>query len=272
MQTRLDPAYLLATDLDGTVIPPEWNEEREREIAVFAELVAARQDLLLAYVTGRHLGSAVEGVRRSKLPQPAVFACDVGTSMYRRSAAGECVADESYSQEMQRAFGNHEGGDILAALTDIRSLHPQESAKQTRYKVSFYLEPSTDHHAALDEMRGRLAAIGAANNLIHSVDPATGTGLVDVLPAGVSKASAVSYLQRSLALPDDAVVYAGDSGNDLDALVSGVNAVVVGNAPATVRVEVERRAAAAGKPTRVYLAEQPYAAGVVEGCRHFGMF
>jgi sucrose-6F-phosphate phosphohydrolase len=267
----LNPAYLLATDLDGTVIPLEWNAEREREIAAFAELVAAHQQLSLAYVTGRYLTSAVEGVRRAKLPAPAVFACDVGTSVYRRSPAGEYVADESYAQEMQRAFGDHDGRDILAALTDTEHLRPQESEKQTRYKVSFYLETSADDAAVLHEMRERLGAIGAANNLIHSVDPVTGTGLVDVLPADVSKASAVGYLQRSLALPDDAVVYAGDSGNDLDALVSGVNAVVVGNAPAAVRAEVERRAAAAGKQARVYLAEQPYAAGVVEGCRHFGM-
>ena len=52
------PTHLLASDLDGTIIPLEWNDLRRAEVEELALAMGARDDLAVAYVTGRHLSLA----------------------------------------------------------------------------------------------------------------------------------------------------------------------------------------------------------------------
>ena len=68
------------------------------------------------------------------------------------------------------------------------------------------------------------------------------------------------------------MVFAGDSGNDRAAILSGVRAVVVGNAGDDLRDGLRREAERRGLGERIHFSEAPYAAGVVEGCRYFGLF
>ncbi len=71
-------------------------------------------------------------------------------------------------------------------------------------------------------------------------------------------------------------VFAGDSGNDLPALTSGLQAVLVHNARADVREEALSALKAKGMAKRLYLAQGEflgmngnYAGGVLEGLTHF---
>ena len=71
-------------------------------------------------------------------------------------------------------------------------------------------------------------------------------------------------------------VFAGDSGNDLDVLVSGLQSVLVKNAAEDVRRTACHRLAEKGFSDRLYLAKGSfkgmngnYAAGVLEGLAHF---
>ena len=80
--------YLLASDLDGTLIPLERDAQRLREVAELVNAVEASDALSLAYVTGRHLSLAQEGIEEIGLPAPDWFVCDVGTSVYRRTNGG----------------------------------------------------------------------------------------------------------------------------------------------------------------------------------------
>ena len=72
------------------------------------------------------------------------------------------------------------------------------------------------------------------------------------------------------------VVFAGDSGNDLPALTSGLQAVLVANANEEVRQEAVREVTALGISAKLYLAQGDflgmngnYSAGVLEGLAHF---
>jgi hypothetical protein len=56
--------YLLASDLDGTLIPLERDAQRLREVEELVRALAASEDLRLAYVTGRHLALAQAGPPR----------------------------------------------------------------------------------------------------------------------------------------------------------------------------------------------------------------
>jgi hypothetical protein len=96
--------YLLASDLDGTLIPLERDAQRLREVEELVRALAASEDLRLAYVTGRHLALAQAGIEEIGLPSPDWFVCDVGTSVYRR-ANGGYEPDQEYRQAMRAALG-----------------------------------------------------------------------------------------------------------------------------------------------------------------------
>jgi hypothetical protein len=72
------------------------------------------------------------------------------------------------------------------------------------------------------------------------------------------------------------LVYAGDSGNDLPVLTSGLQAVLVANAIPEVREQALNEVRKRGCPEKLYLAHGGflgmngnYAAGILEGLAHF---
>jgi hypothetical protein len=72
------------------------------------------------------------------------------------------------------------------------------------------------------------------------------------------------------------MVYAGDSGNDLPVLGSGLQAVLVANAIPEVRQEALARVRKRGRADQLYLARGEflgmngnYSAGILEGLCHF---
>jgi len=107
-------------------------------------------------------------------------------------------------------------------------------------------------------------------------DEATKQGLLDILPPNADKAHAVRFLAQALGLPKDRVLFAGDSGNDLPALLSGFPAILTRNASDDVREEAIATAKSQGTSDTLYCASGipngmngNYAAGVLEGLAHY---
>jgi hydroxymethylpyrimidine pyrophosphatase-like HAD family hydrolase len=90
-----------------------------------------------------------------------------------------------------------------------------------------------------------------------------------LLPAGVSKASALQWWCRERNLSQESVVFAGDSGNDLAAFVAGYQTVIVGNASGLIVQKVREAHHEAGWANRLLCAEGHATSGVLEGLRHF---
>lgn len=263
----------MATDLDGTLIPTE-GAPRDTGIAEFSEAVGGRPNLTLAYVTGRRLATTLNGMARFELPLPHALACNVGTEVYIRSNGG-FVPDPAYRALMREALGGIDPEEVRNALEGVPGLRLQEPEDQSEFKMSYDVPGGAegeDVEDVLERVRARLAADVGDLTLVTSVDPRTGWRLLDVLPAGVAKDTAVRYLHERSHLPRDAVLYAGDSGNDRAALLGGFNAVVVGNAPEELKGDLRRQARQAGIAPRVYFATASFARGVVEGGRHFGVW
>ncbi len=258
---------LLASDLDGTLIPLERTAQRLREVEDLVAAIESNSEMALAYVTGRDLALAERGIAEVGLPPPDWFVCDVGTSVYRR-ADGGFEADQAYRRAMRAALGGVTGAEVRAALRGVEGVTLQEEDKQSEFKVSFYTEGR--HESYVDVVRDRLEAEGARVNLIASFDPVSGRGLLDVLPSGVAKDHAVRFLHDHTGIDEDQLVYAGDSGNDREAMLSGYRVIVVGNADATLKEELFAESAVRGLTSRLYFAEHSYARGVLEGLRHFG--
>jgi len=258
---------LLASDLDGTLIPLERDANRLREVEDFVAATRATPSLGLAYVTGRHLSLAEDGIAEVGLPRPDWFVCDVGTSVYRKSG-DRFEADADYRGQMKAALGGLDGDDVRAALGAVEGIVLQEDEKQAEFKVSYYTDGR--HELFVDPVRRRLEAAGAEANLVASFDPVSGRGLLDVLPAGVAKDYAVRYLHEHAGIEEDHLVYAGDSGNDKAAMLAGFKVIVVGNADAALKDDLEAESTLRGLSKKIYFAENSYARGVLEGLRYFG--
>ena len=75
----------------------------------------------------------------------------------------------------------------------------------------------------------RLKASGVTARLIWSVDEPTGIGLLDILPARASKYHALEALMQLHGFGYSDTVFCGDSGNDIEVLISPIPSVLVAN-------------------------------------------
>ncbi len=261
--------YLLASDMDGTVIPLDDQSERGREIALFSDALNEQPELALAYVTGRDLQRVLKGIEQWKLPEPDWLICDVGTSLYHPGDDdGEWVLDADYRSEMATCFGGHTARDVATVLEDFPE---QDASRQTEFKRSYVFPLEDEPEKQLPEIRSKLQVAGISAELVYSVDVYSGEAFLDVLPAGVAKDYAVHFLRNQLQLEVDQIVYAGDSGNDEHAFKSGIKGIVVANADAQLIAELKQWSDDDIKRDRLFYATRPFIAGVHEGCRHFGV-
>ena len=261
---------LLCTDLDRTLLPNGDAPESPFARELFAR-VAAREDLSLAYVTGRNISLVVEAIAGYSLPRPRFAICDVGTSIYEYDGA-EWVLMETWQELLSEDWPV----DATVSLHGIDSLTLQEDERQTRFKISYYAPALDEPASLLSAVRSRLAGADLNACVVYSVDERSGTGLLDLLPTAAGKLGAIRHLLERAEFAAGSTLFAGDSGNDLEVLASEIPGVLVANATEVVRRELIRLAAERGLTDRLYLATgQPdgmngnYAAGILEALEHF---
>lgn len=262
------PQHVLATDLDGTLIPLDNDPQNANDLTRLQQALESQQ-ITLCFVTGRHLESVQEAIATKALPSPDWIICDVGTTILRRDQQQFEPVSE-YCECLAKIVGEMTVARLQTYLTRIEGLRLQEQEKQGPYKFSFYCA-ADQLSKFVEELEARLRSHSAPYSIIHSVDPFNGDGLIDLLPQGVSKAYALDWWCKFLGLPHEQVVFAGDSGNDLAAFVSGFKSIVVGNTPETVAEQVRQHHAQQGWTDRMYRATASATSGVLEGCRWFGL-
>lgn len=270
---------LLCTDLDRTLLPNGDAPLSPAALPTLRRLID-EAGLILAYVTGRDAGRVQQCIAQYDLPTPRFVIADVGTSIYRVTSSG-WQEDPAWQASNAEQWHGQDGSDIHALLHDDARLTPQETDRQRRYKQSYYLQRDENTTVLASDLQQRLDTADINAKLIFSDDPEQQQGLLDVLPQSAGKRHSIEHLCDTLGLADDEVLFAGDSGNDLDALISPFPAVLVANADHDVQIAAQRGVAEAGYPQSLYLAcgdlELPdgqalngnYCAGIVEGLLHF---
>ncbi len=264
------PPAVLATDLDGTLIPLEGSHSNEAALAALRN-ARLEKKLKLIYATGRHYESVLEAMQTWQLPVADWIVCDVGASIFHyNSDKVEYESFPLYSKHLEDITMGTDRRKVVTALEPVTGLQVQTADRQQRFKISYECTPEM-----LDKILVVINQILVDKELpfsaIGSVDPFEGCALIDVLPKNVSKAYALIWLSTHAEFCPDEVVYAGDSGNDTAALTSGFRAIVVGNASeglaTTVKAFMERR----NLTGRLYFAKGNATTGVLEGCRHYGL-
>lgn len=260
--------YVLATDLDGTLIPLETSEQNRVDLHTIEELIRKTNGMLL-YVTGRHKESVLAALDLESLPRPRYIISDVGTRILQLDDDSDAYADvEEYSAVLTRLAGTTNTETLKRTIVERFDLRLQPDENQSRFKHSFFCDPNEIEtiHVGLVKL---LDDASANYGLVSSIDPKTGEGLIDLLPTGVNKSFAIQWLIDHLQFSADAVAFAGDSGNDLAALTSGFFAIVVRNATGTLRKDVLAHHRASQSLDRLHLSEREATSGVLEGFYRF---
>jgi len=261
--------FLLCTDMDRTLIPNGEQPESPAARTKFKRLVM-REEITLAYVTGRHRALIEKAIADYDLPFPDFAIADVGTTIFQVDKS-EWKLSEEWDETIAADWHGLTHDSLYALLSVFPALRLQEKEKQGRHKLSFYVPIDTDHKRLLNEMHARLDNSDIKANLIWSIDEKEKRGLLDILPVSANKLHAIRFLMQKTGFSQDNALFAGDSGNDMDVLLSGIPSVLVGNAGAEVQ-----SAAKSASQGSLYVAKGNYlgmngnySAGILEGAAHY---
>ena len=268
------PRLLLCSDLDRTLLPNGFESESRGARSCFSRF-AELPGVTLAYVTGRHRTLVELAISHYSLPTPAFAITDVGTKIYHLSK-GHWSEVVEWAEQIDHDWHGHDHQQLRELLRDIPLLRLQEGSKQNRHKLSFYVPFHVDHHLLLKQMEALLVEAGVNASLVWSIDEPKGVGLLDVLPRNATKLHAVRFLQQQLGYGEEEVIFAGDSGNDLEVMASSIHSILVANASKEVKEAAILQVAAANHRDTLYIANGAalgmngnYSAGVLEGIYHY---
>jgi sucrose-phosphate synthase len=222
-------------------------------LADFAAMVRThRKRSLFAIATGRSLESSLKAMRRYRLPMPDVLIARLGTEIYY---APDYDLDRMWARHIDHLWAPEA---VRAILDDLPGLLRQPKAEQSRFKVSYYIDPQTA--PSLEEI----------THLLHQGEQTVRAILsfgqyLDIVPIRASKGFALRWFANQWDIALERILVAGGSGADEDMLRGNPMGVVVAN-----RHNDELRALA--KTERIYFAHAAYARGILEGICHYDFF
>jgi sucrose-phosphate synthase len=233
---------LLIMDIDNTMLGDE-----EALALLLQELEAHRDVIGWGVATGRCLEMTNQVLKENEVPVPDILISSVGTEIYY---GPHLKMDKGWQQHLTHQWKPHL---INKALANLDFLEPQEPETQRRFKISYYME---DDPELLAKVHRVLQAQRLRYNMIFSHGQ-----FLDVLPYRASKGKAIRYLSYKWGIPMSRIMVCGDSGNDEDMLRGDACGLVVGNYSEELEPLRGRR--------RIYFSDSEYAAGVLDGLRHY---
>lgn len=265
---------IICTDLDRTLLP-NGNQKESSGARDYFTLLVNQPEVTLVYVSGRSRSLVEDAINEYRLPTPDWVIGDVGTTIYQVEY-DQWRHWPDWEADISTDWRGKQSSDLRALFIDLKPLQLQEEAKQNRYKLSYYVDKSTNIPALQVEMAQRLEIANFAASLIYSVDEASEIGLLDVMPARATKFHAIEYLMQANGFDVSTTVFAGDSGNDVPVLASAIPAVLVANATAEVTEHAVKLAKEQKTLAALYLAQGGflgmngnYSAGILEGVAHY---
>jgi hypothetical protein len=242
--------FMFITDLDNTLVGDD------EALSTLNQHLSQHRDehgTLLVYSTGRSPTLYGELRQEKDLLDPDYVVLSVGTLIFQQ---GSEAPDPDWSNYLSEGWDRDE---VVAIASHFSDLIFQPLSEQTDFKVSFYLE-GTIAKEVIPRLESELGDRGLDAQLVYSSDKD-----LDILPRKGNKGAAVAFLQKKLGMVGDRTVVCGDSGNDLSMFQqANAKGIIVGNAKPELRNWHLPQTT-----TDTYLAQRPYAGGILEGLHYF---
>ncbi len=265
---------LLCTDLDRTLIPNGAAPEDPAARGLLHTL-CAHPGVTLVYVSGRDRQLVADALEAYALPRPAYAITDVGSTIYRLHG-DTWQRLEPWLELLRREWPEGTVEQIKTVVDGVAGVVLQEPHKQNLFKVSYYVSLQQPTDDLRQKIAQTLSAAGIGANQIWSHDEVTRVGLLDILPTAADKYRAIRFLQKLLDFADTELVFAGDSGNDLQVINSDIPSILVANTAPDIKQAALDWARRRQRLGALYiargagpLASGNYSAGVIEGVCHF---
>ncbi|MEZ5454374.1 MAG: HAD family hydrolase [Thiothrix sp.] len=237
----------LFSDLDQNLLG------KPESLAPFIDaLQTNRKCVLFGIATGRRIDSAMQALKKHGIPMPDVLITSLGTEIYY---APNLVPDTAWERHIDHLWNPR---IIRRTLQDLPGLKLQPNREQSRFKVSYYIDP---------QIAPDLQYI---NKLLHQEGQAVNAMLsfgqyLDIIPVRASKGLALRWFADKREIPLERILAAGGSGADEDMMRGNTLAVVVAN-----RHNEELSDLTQGE--NIFFAERPYAEGILEAIEHYNFF
>jgi sucrose-6F-phosphate phosphohydrolase len=239
--------FLLITDLDNTLV---GNDQATQTLN--QKLRAFRDHFYLIYATGRSYASATQLMVEEQLLEPDYWVTGVGTEIFHQGKRDPIWANQ-LSQQWNRQ-------EIATLAKSFRELIPQSFQEQNPWKISFCLS-QPQKSSILEDLQSQINQADLNCKIIFS----SGRD-VDLLPDKADKGLAISYLREHLQVSAKLTLVCGDSGNDISLFQQSTLGTIVSNA----QTELIDWYNGYKQPT-IYLANSPYAWGILEGLMYFNL-
>jgi sucrose-phosphate synthase len=234
----------LFTDLDLSLLgDPEALAE------LVARLQRARKACAFAITTGRRLDAALRLLRKHRVPQPDVLVTSLGTAIHY---APHLTEDTSWRAHIDRDWNP---AAVRRVLADLPGLEPQPESEQSRFKLSWYIDPELAPEPGEFDRLLRQAEL-AANHYVSFGQ------YLDVVPSRASKGFALRWVAGRWGIPLERILATGGSGADADMLRGNTLGVIVANRHQEELAELTEL-------EQVYLADGAHAAGILEAIDHY---
>lgn len=273
MNIRCPYSHIVASDLDGSLVV---TQDLSREVLRTSDEALKQIGALVINLPGTiYFGTATgrsyDSIQELTDEREALREISEAIDFHIASVGSAIYTKPGLASRFTRVPGwppvrswNREA--LVDRLSTHPNLTPQEPEAQEEHKISYMSNSTLGTPAHTKQLRSYLSTTGLQAEVIVS-----GGGshrFVDVLPKGVNKGSALKRLPRlllaasreDLAALKICLVAAGDSMND-KALLTAAD---VGIIPANGQPDLLEWAA--GRPANsLYVADEPFAAGVLQG-------
>ncbi len=237
----------LFTDLDQNLLgnPPA--------LTTFVEaLQANRKCVLFGIVTGRRLDSAMQALKKYRIPMPNVLITSLGTEIYYNP---NLVPDAAWALHIDYLWNPR---IIRRTLRELAGIKLQPRLEQGRFKISYFIDPQVAPD--IQHINKLLNQEGLAANVVLSFGQ-----YLDIIPVRASKGLALRWVAEKYDIPLDRILAAGGSGADEDMMRGNMLAVVVAN-------RHNEELSDLAHVDEIFFASRPYAEGILEAIKLYDFF
>jgi sucrose-phosphate synthase len=237
----------LFTDLDQNLLGDR------KSLGKFTALMRQnRKSATFGIATGRRLDSALKVMRHYGIPQPDVLISSVGTEIHY---APRMTRDTAWGQHIDHLWTPRA---VRQALSELPGLRLQPRKKQNRFKVSYYYDG--EQAPPYEEILSILRQHDQSVNVFLSFGQ-----FLDITPIRASKGFALRWFAEHWEIPLERILAAGGSETDEDMMRGNTLAAVVAN-------RHEEELSQLIDVGRIFFAEKPFAAGILEAIEYYDFY